>query len=187
MLDLMENHLREACHLTSAAWAAVADCDKGKWFVEAAYHLPKPRHAALESYLSLDVAEAWIDGSLHGKTAPPVSLPADGKLGSGYLYVFGMETTSEIVLVCAAELDARSRRIWRLFAGLVDGGSDTGVVPSVIESLCHPSDACSLELKIVGCVANFRLKTRIKRIVSAAAGRQHYGHKRDDQPPRAGH
>ncbi len=126
----MENHLKEACQLTGAAWAALADCDKGKWFVEAAYRLQKQKHAALESYLSLDAAEAWIDGALHGKSAPPVSLPEDGKLGSGYLHVFGVETSSEIVLVCAPELDAKGKRVWRLFASLVGAGAtDTTTEP----------------------------------------------------------
>jgi signal transduction histidine kinase len=123
MIDLLESHLKEACQLTSASWAAIADCDKGKWFVEAAYHLPKQKHAAVESYLSMDAAEAWIDGALHGKNAPPVSLPEDGKLGAGYLHVFGMEATSEVILVCASELDAKSRRIWRLVASLLDASA----------------------------------------------------------------
>ena len=124
MIDLSESHLKEACQLTAAAWAVVADCDKGKWFVEAAYHLPKPRHAALENYLSLEAAEAWIDGALHGKNPPPVSLPEDGKLGSGYLHVFGSEYTSEIILVAASDLDARSKRIWRLLASLTGTNAD---------------------------------------------------------------
>ncbi len=126
MIDLMENHLKEACQLTSAAWAAVADCDKGKWFVEAAYHLPKQKHSILENYLSLEAIGAWIESAAQGKNFPPVALPDDGKLGEGRLHIFGMQATSQIVLVAASDLDAKSKRIWRLVTNLIQPATENG-------------------------------------------------------------
>ena len=81
MTDALEHHLKEACQLTSAAWAAVADCEKGKWFIEAAYHLPKQKHAALENQLSLAQVSTLIDTAVQGKNPAPIDLPEDGKLG----------------------------------------------------------------------------------------------------------
>ncbi len=140
MIDLMENHLKEACQLTSAAWAAVADCDKGKWFVEAAYRLPKQKHSILENYLSLEPIGAWIESAAQGKNLPPVALPDDGKLGDGRLHIFGMQSATQIVLVAAGDLDARSKRIWRLLTNLMeprtDGAADT-YAPAIQAELAY--------------------------------------------------
>ena len=120
MKGLLENHLKEACQLTSSAWAAVADCEKGKWFVEAAYRLPRPKHAALENYLALEPIATWLEGTLQGKNLPPLVIPEEAKLGEGRLHAFCMQSSSEVVLVGAADLDSNGKRIWKLLTQLIE-------------------------------------------------------------------
>ena len=119
MTDLLENHLKEACQLTSAAWAAVADCERGKWFVEAAYRLPKHKQAALEAYLGGAAVGNWIDTTMQGKNPGPIELPEDGKLGAGRLHLFCLNSSSEIIAVGSPALDANAKRIWRLVTDLI--------------------------------------------------------------------
>ncbi len=118
MTELQEGHLREACQLTAAAWAAVVDCEKGRWFVEAAYRLPKARQIALESYLAQPAVGVWIDSAVQGKNPGPITPGEDARVGGGQLHVFHTAGTSEILLVSAQSLDLRARRTWRLMARL---------------------------------------------------------------------
>ncbi|HEX8993386.1 MAG TPA: ATP-binding protein [Anaerolineales bacterium] len=116
----LENHLREASQLTEATWAAVADCEKGRWFVEAAYRLPKPRQGSLERFLSLEAVAAWLDGVRQGRQSGPLVLPEDAKLGSGRLYAFPLNGRSETIFVCARNLDPRCKGAWSLLAHLIE-------------------------------------------------------------------
>ena len=119
MIKILENNLKEACQLTSAVWAVVADCEKGQWFVEAVYHLPKSRQLSLEKYLAQAAIGARLDAALQGDDPLPVVLSDDSKLGPGRLYAFHLPDSSKIVLVAARLLDAKDRRIWRLVASLI--------------------------------------------------------------------
>ncbi len=119
MTELQESHLREACQLTAAAWAAVIDCEKGRWFVEAAHRLPKARQVALEGYLAQPAVAAWIDSAMQGKNPAPTPIPEDARLGGGQLHVFCTSGSSEVLLVAAASLGLRAKRTWRLLARLV--------------------------------------------------------------------
>ncbi len=119
MTELQESHLREACQLTTAAWAAVADCEKARWFVEAAYRLPKAKQTALENYLSQPATAVWLDSAVQGKSPPPLTLGEESRLGGGQLHVFCTPGSSEILLVGAASLNTRAKRTWRLLAQLV--------------------------------------------------------------------
>jgi signal transduction histidine kinase len=141
MIELLENHLREACQITSATWAVLADCEKGKWFVESSYRLPKLRQAALEDYFSQAPVEAWVEGALQGKNPGPLSPPEDARLGPGQLHVFCVGGGSEIILVSAPSLDTRGKRTWRLLTDLVgprdiDNGNDI-YAPSVQADLAY--------------------------------------------------
>jgi signal transduction histidine kinase len=119
MTESLENNLRDACHLTSAAWTVVADCEQGKWFVEAAHRLPKPKHAYLERYLGQQRVGESIAAALEGKELAPLVLPEDTRLGPGRVYVFGLQSGSEIIVVCARALNERDQGIWRMLAGLI--------------------------------------------------------------------
>ena len=116
----LENHLREACQLTAATWAAVADCEKGKWFVEVTYRLPKLKQASLEKFLSLEAVQAWLGAVNQGRQSAPLGLPDDAKLGPGRLYAFPLNGRSETIFVCARNLDPRCRGTWSLLAHLID-------------------------------------------------------------------
>ena len=115
----MEHHLKNACQLTSASWAALADCEKGKWFVETAYRLPKAKRGALERTLGQTDVGEWIAQVLQGNGGGPLALPESAKLGPGRVYAFGLDGNSEIILVGASALTAKDQRTWRLFADLI--------------------------------------------------------------------
>ncbi len=116
----LEDHLREACQLTAATWAAVADCEKGRWFVEATYRLPKPKQVSLEKFLSLEGVAAWLEGVGQPRQSGPLGLPEDAKLGPGRLYAFPLDGRSETIFVCARHLDPRCKGVWSLLAHLIE-------------------------------------------------------------------
>ena len=116
----LENHLREACQLTAATWAAVADCEKGKWFVEVTYRLPRPKQASLEKFLSLEPVADWLGALSQGRQSGPLGLPEDAKLGPGRLYAFPLNGRSETIFVCARNLDPRCKGAWSLLAHLLE-------------------------------------------------------------------
>ena len=119
MIKLLGDRLRDTCQLTSSAWAALADCEKGRWFIEAAYRLPKLKQAALEKLISQPATETWLEAALQGGDPGPIALPDDAPLNQGRLYVFRLEKSSELILVCARTLSARDKRVWELLAQLI--------------------------------------------------------------------
>jgi signal transduction histidine kinase len=141
MIELQESHLREACQLTAASWAAVVDCEKNRWFVEAAYRLPRARQIALESYLTQPAAAAWTDSAVQGRNPPPLPLPDEAHLGGGQLHIFSTAGNSEVVLVAAPMLTAKAKRTWRLLAQLIipptHDNSDEIYAPSVDAELAY--------------------------------------------------
>lgn len=119
MIKNAESHLKEACHLTGATWAALVDCEKDQWFVEAAYRLSKAKWSALSDLLSQETITAWLARALQGEDVRYMSLSSDSKLDVVRLYVFPLASTTEVILVGAAQQKAEQRRTWQLIASLM--------------------------------------------------------------------
>ena len=124
MIALQESHLREASQLTGATWAAVVDCEKGRWFVEAAYRLTKARQSALENYLAQPAVQGWIDAAVQGRETAPLDLPEEARLGCGRLHAFRASGSTETVLVSAESLGNKGKRLWRLLTDLLVAAPD---------------------------------------------------------------
>jgi signal transduction histidine kinase len=119
MTKNLDSHLRDACQLTSSAWAALADCEKGQWFVEAAHKLPPSKHTVLEKFLAQPASANWLAAGPGDGERSRVPLPKGGRLGEGYLYGFRVADSSEVILVGARSLSERDRWGWQLLAGLI--------------------------------------------------------------------
>jgi signal transduction histidine kinase len=140
MTELTESQLREACQITRAAWAVVADCEKGRWFVETAYRLPKSKQTVLEALLSQPPVSGWIDAVLNGKSPGPFTLSDASRLFASQLHGFSLGGDSEIIVVAAEKLEAQSRRVWRLVADVRAASAATAdeiYAPSVSAELTY--------------------------------------------------
>ncbi len=115
----IETYLKEACQLTGATWAALAEREGGQWFVRAAYRLPKPKQSTLTKFLSQDSADTWLASALKGNTARSAPLPVDTRLNAARLHVYPLSDDSQVILVGSGQQNASVQRIWRLVAGLM--------------------------------------------------------------------
>jgi signal transduction histidine kinase len=115
----VETHLKEACQLTGATWAALAEREGGQWFVRAAYRLPKPKQSILTKFLSQDSADTWLASALKGNTARSASLPGEARLNAARLYVYPLSDDSQVILVGSGQQNANAQRMWRLVTGVM--------------------------------------------------------------------
>ncbi len=114
-----EIQLKEACQITGADWAVLAEREGGQWFVRAAYHLPKTKQAGLTKFLAQESVDSWLAIALKGDSTRSASLPPEGKMDAGRLFVYPLSDDSQAVLVGADQQNASAQRIWRLVAGLI--------------------------------------------------------------------
>src|SRR5271157_2937210 len=115
----MEAQLKQACQLTGAKWAALAEREGGQWMIRVAYHLSKSKQAALKNFLAQESIDVWLVGALNGKNNRAASLPLDAKLDAAKLYVFPIPETSCALLVGGNRLSASHQSVWRLVSGLI--------------------------------------------------------------------
>ena len=106
----MEAQLKEACRLTGAKWAALAEREGGQWLIRVAYHLSKKKQAALKNFLDQELMDTWLVGALNGESNRSASLPLDAKLDAARLYVFPVSKTSQALLVGARTIVCKSSR-----------------------------------------------------------------------------
>jgi signal transduction histidine kinase len=132
MIKNIEIHLKEACQLTGANWAVIADREKGRWFVGNAYSLPKSKHTGLAKFLAQQDINAWLEGALQGDDVRSVSLPENTKLDAVRLYIFPMIELSQMLLVGAGHQNATERHIWELVAGLLQSQVSDSVVENYL-------------------------------------------------------
>lgn len=131
----VEIHLKEACQLTGATWAALVEREGGQWFVRAAYRLPKPKQSILTKFLSQDAADTWLASALRGNTSRSASLPAHAKLNAPRLYVYPLSDDSQVVLVGSGQQNVNAQRIWQLVAGLMSPFGPQAVAEDFLPSL----------------------------------------------------
>src|SRR5258708_5326395 len=119
--------LKEACQITNAAWAALAEREGGHWLVRASHHLAKPKLPILVRFLHQESVDAWMAGALSGGGNRSALLPPDTKLDAARLYVFSLPSTSQVVLVAGSQLSAANQRVWKLVASLL--GESSRIAP----------------------------------------------------------
>ncbi|OQY82772.1 MAG: hypothetical protein B6D40_08225, partial [Anaerolineae bacterium UTCFX3] len=57
--------LKDACQITGADWAALADRDDGDWRLRASHGLSRPARDLLQERLARPVADAWLCGAVN--------------------------------------------------------------------------------------------------------------------------
>ncbi|HUI90467.1 MAG TPA: GAF domain-containing protein [Anaerolineales bacterium] len=122
----MEAQLKEACRLTGASWAALAEREGGQWRIEIAYRLAKSRAAALKTVLGQESVDAGLAATLNGANNQSGPLPSEAKLEGAKLYVFPVTQTSQVLLVGARQMSLRQQGVWRLVSELISTGDHEG-------------------------------------------------------------
>ena len=136
----MEAQLKEACRLTGAKWAALAEREGGQWLICAAHHLSKKKQAALKKFLEQDSMDAWLVGALNEASSRSKSFSLDAKLDAPRLYIFQVAKTSQALLVGARRLAANHQGLWHLVAGLIAAepqGVDNDFLPDIQTELSY--------------------------------------------------
>ena len=121
----MEAQLKQACQLTGAKWAALADREGGQWMIRTAYRLSKSKQTALKNFLAQESIDIWLVSALNGKNNRAASLPLAVKLDAAKLYVFPIPETSRTLLVGGNRLSASHQGVWRLVSGLITSDRQT--------------------------------------------------------------
>ncbi|MCJ7433485.1 MAG: hypothetical protein MUO77_08365, partial [Anaerolineales bacterium] len=117
--------LKEANHLTHAAWSVLAEREGGAWIVRAAHGLTKQKQTVLGNYLSQTAVDAWLCGSLSGGHTRSGSLSKEINLGVERIFVFPISGQSQIVLVGAKQQSAGAQRIWGFLTSFLSSDSET--------------------------------------------------------------
>ena len=110
----MDAHLKEACRLSGADWAALAQREGGQWLIHTSHHLSKPALRALKDFLDQDSVGNKLAGALNGGALRPLTLPQSAKLKASRLYVFPIPKSSQALLVGGRQLSKNGRDLWRL-------------------------------------------------------------------------
>ena len=119
------SQLKEANHITHAAWSVLAEREGGVWVMRAVHGLKKQKQTALGDYLSQTAVDAWLCGSLSGGHTRSGSLPKGINLGVERIFVFPVSGQSQIVLVGAKQQSAIAQRIWGFLTSFLSSISDT--------------------------------------------------------------
>ena len=139
MTKTLETHLKDACQLTGAAWAVIADREKEQWFIEAACKLPKSKQSSLVRLLNDGTIYMPIDEAPRAKDVLSTVVPQDSGLGVSRLSVFTINNTSSIILVGGRKPNTGQRRLWRLIAAVLPS------IDSVVE-VVNPWPGVQVEL-----------------------------------------
>ena len=111
--------LREACQITRASWAVLAEREGGHWLIRASHRLPKSKQSALTRFLAQESVDSWLAIALKGDAMRSASLPPEVRLEANRLFVYPIADDSQVVLVGADQQSASAQRVWRLVAGLI--------------------------------------------------------------------
>ncbi|MFH1186244.1 MAG: ATP-binding protein [Chloroflexota bacterium] len=118
MRKTADGHLKQACSLTGAAWAALVGAESGSPIVLAAHGLPALRARTLEKILAADPGAAWYKGL--GSKRPAASLGAVGYPRLGVRRIWGYSMAGGDAIVVGADTQrGKVPRIWVLVAALI--------------------------------------------------------------------
>jgi signal transduction histidine kinase len=135
MAGRVEYHLKTACQLTGATWAALAGAENGRWFVDSAYQLSKSRRRLLTEYLDEPAVSTWLTQVLQQETPGSAKVPKDARLDAAHLLAFPVVGSADLVLVGAGRQGAEQKRLWRLVAEMLALASPDGASGDLLPSL----------------------------------------------------
>ncbi len=126
MARRLESHLKEACSLSNAAWAALVERRGGQWTTRASYRLTKPAVQRLLQYLSQDSVDAWMATALKGTSSRSAPISETARLTGRRLYIYPLADGARAILVGADQQSAAALRTWRLIADLTASAKEWG-------------------------------------------------------------
>ena len=135
MAGRVEYHLKTACQLTGATWAALAGSENGHWFIDCAYQLPKSRRRLLTDYLGGPEVSTWLTGVLQAEMPGSVKVPKGARLEAARLHAFPVTGSADVVLVGASRQGADQKRLWRLVAEMLAHANPDGASADLLPSL----------------------------------------------------
>jgi signal transduction histidine kinase len=133
-------HLKKACQLTGATWAALAGFENGRWFVQSAANLSKARRQALTRYMALPPVAAWLEVASKAAAVRPAKLPKSSGLSGARLRAISLRTGVDLILVGGGGSGAPQNRLWRLMADMLSTlGAEAGndLLPSLETELAY--------------------------------------------------
>ena len=110
--------LKDACQITGADWAALADRESGRWQLRAAHQVSRQIRDSLLEHLSRPGVDAWLCGAVNAgrpRTRPVTDVPA---LEKSLLFVYPIANTFSVLLVNARKMDVRLQSVWKMAASL---------------------------------------------------------------------
>ncbi len=118
--------LKDACQITEAKWAALAERDGTTWQLRATYQVSRPMREALMAYLARPAVDAWMCGAVNvGRPRSRMRVP---ELKHQSVFVFPIANSFSVLLVGAEQANAHFRSVWKLVATLLgEMGDEEGV------------------------------------------------------------
>jgi signal transduction histidine kinase len=120
----IETQLKDAAHLSEAAWAVLSERVGGAWQIRASHKLGKSAQSELADIMGTPSVDAWLCGALSGGNARSAGVNGK-KLGVGRFFAFPISGTSQVILVGADEQPPAAQRTWKLTASLLAGRLST--------------------------------------------------------------
>jgi signal transduction histidine kinase len=110
--------LKEACQITGADWAALAERESGRWQLRAAHQVGKTVREALLEQLSRPGVDAWLCGAVNAGRVRSRPAPQVPGLEQSLLVVYPVANTFTVLLVGAKKMESRFQSIWKMIASL---------------------------------------------------------------------
>lgn len=131
--------LKDACQITGADWAALADRDDGDWRLRASHGLSRPARDLLQERLARPVADAWLCGAVNAgrpRTRAAGEVPA---LEDSSLHVYPIANSFSVLMVAARKSDERFRDVWKMVAAMRAPSDDEAGVSLLQSELLLPN------------------------------------------------
>mgnify|MGYP000309576346 CR=1 FL=1 len=130
-LDAVRFQLKEACHLTGAAWAACLSSPPNAGHFLVSYRLRASCQKRLKAYLSNLRETIWNEG-MGSRPKIRWKVFEEFACGQGRLYVFPSANGRVFLLVQAEGLETEALNLWRLVAlGLTDEVPAAELIPDL--------------------------------------------------------
>jgi signal transduction histidine kinase len=151
MRDAADGHLRKACRLTGAAWAALVGTQKNRLAVLSAYGLNPSRRTQLEKWLLSDAGASWCRGLGDGRRSA-TRIQIGSKRGPDGAWGFRLQE-GHVLLVCSRDLGQAERELWELVAELLRSAS--GPAREATGRSLQPDAAIDVRQGLDGLLARF--------------------------------
>lgn len=131
--------LKDACQITGADWAALADRDDGDWRLRASHGLSRPARDLLQERLARPVADAWLCGAVNAgrpRTRAAGEVPA---LEDSNLHVYPIANSFSVLMAATRKSDERFRDVWKMVAAMRAPSDDEAGVSLLQSELLLPN------------------------------------------------